>query len=208
MISVMSLNAASIILAADRDEPTALLVDLASHIQRATAQTDVLLGDLQELAKIDGGQAHISPRESDVVEVVRAAVEINHAVASANGVALTADLPAAPINASIDAPRFMRVVVNLISNALKFTPDGGAISVAVTRQDDAVELAVRDTGPGVPAALQDVIFERFRQGPDVTVRGLGLGLYIARAIVEAHGGKIWVDSAPGAGATFRVRLPA
>jgi signal transduction histidine kinase len=208
MMSVMSLNAASIILAADRGEPVSLLVDLAGHIQRAIAQSEVLLGDLHELAKINSGHARISPTDGDVVEVVRAAVDVHQAAAEANGITLAAELPAVPIIASIDAPRFMRVVVNLLSNALKFTPEGGAVRVTVARRGDAIEVGVRDTGPGVPAELQAVIFDRFQQGPDATARGLGLGLYIARAIVEAHGGKIWVESRRGAGATFRVQLPA
>ena len=207
MLSVVSLSAASLILAADKGEPVHVLVDLAHNIQRATAQTDVLLGDLHELAKLEHGEAKLVCADADVVDVVRTAVEINQPAAATNRIALTATLPDMPIRLSLDAPRFMRVIVNLLSNALKFTPPGGSVVVDCARRADSVEIAVADTGPGVPSELHDVIFERFRQGPDAAARGLGLGLYIARAIVEAHGGRIWVESRQGTGATFRIRLP-
>jgi signal transduction histidine kinase len=155
----------------------------------------VLLGELQELATIEGDRARIVRADADLCEVVRAAVEINGAAAAANGIALAATLLPGRFVASVDAPRLMRVLVNLIANALKFTPAGGCVTVELTRGDGAIELAVADTGPGIAPELHEGIFERFRQGDN------------ARAIVEAHGGRIWVDSVPGSGATFRVRLP-
>ncbi|HSN29055.1 MAG TPA: HAMP domain-containing sensor histidine kinase [Kofleriaceae bacterium] len=208
MLSAVSLSAASIVLAASKGQPLALIVELAMQIQRATAQSDVLLGDLQDLATMAEGRMRITPATTDIVAVVRTAIEINQAAAAANGVALTAHLPADPVAASLDAPRFMRVVVNLLTNVLKFTPRGGSITVEVTRRDAVVEVAVSDTGPGIPEALHETIFERFRRGPHVRARGLGLGLFIAREIVAAHGGRIWVESTPGTGSTFRVQVPA
>ncbi len=208
MLSAVSLGAASIILAVSKGQPVELLVELATQIQRATAQSDVLLGDLQDLATIAEGRMRVKPTTTDMLAVVRTALEINQAAAAANGVTLTGHLPDEPVIASLDAPRFMRVLVNLLTNALKFTPRGGSITVDVIRRDAKVEVAVSDTGPGIAEALHEAIFERFRRGPNIGARGLGLGLYIAREIVAAHGGRIWVESAPGAGATFRVQVPA
>ena len=208
MLSAVALNAAAIVLAADKGEPVSLLVQLATNIQRATAQTDVLLGDMHELATMQEGKAKISRASADVVEVVRTAVEINASAAAANQIAFVTSLPASAIELSIDAPRFMRVVVNLLTNALKFTPSGGTIRVEVARKDREVEITVADSGPGIAPELHEAIFQRFRQGPNAGARGLGLGLYIARAIVEAHGGRIWVESTPGSGSTFTIRMLA
>ncbi|MBV8757530.1 MAG: HAMP domain-containing histidine kinase [Deltaproteobacteria bacterium] len=208
MLSTISLSAAAIILAVDKGAATGQVHDLALHIQRATAQGDLVLGDLQDLASISEGRMQMVLDDSDVVEVIRTAVDIHLAAATANGITLTAKLPAEPVIASIDAPRFMRVLVNLITNALKFTPKGGTVTVDLVRPDGAIEIAVTDTGPGIPAEMHESIFERFRRGPVAGTRGLGLGLYIAREIVSAHGGRIWVESTPGAGSTFRVRLDA
>lgn len=207
MLSAISLGAASIVLAASKSQPTSLLIELAMQIQRATAQSDVLLGDLQDLATIAEGRMRVAPATTDLVAVARTAIEINQAAAAANGVTLTAHLPEEPVLAALDAPRFMRVLVNLLTNALKFTPRGGSITVDVLRRDTAVEVAVSDSGPGIAEALHEAIVERFHRGPNADARGLGLGLYIAREIVTAHGGRIWVESAPGAGATFRVQVP-
>lgn len=208
MLSVIAVNAATIILATEKSAPVSLVVELAAHIQHATAQSDILLGDLQELAAFEGGRARVVRTDADLLQVVRTAIDIHEAVAEANGIALTATLPEGPLVVPLDTGRFMRVVVNLLTNALKFTPRGGSVTVEVTRGERTIELAVKDTGPGIPHELHEAIFERFRRGPDVTARGLGLGLYIARALVEAHGGSISVESSPGTGATFRVRLPA
>lgn len=208
MLSTVSLNAATIVIAADKGEPVRLLVDLASNIQRAVAQVDILLGDLQELAAIESGRARVLRAETELVDLVRTAVDIHHAAAEANGVTLAVALPAPPLVVSIDAPRVMRVLINVIANALKFTPRGGSVTVEATRLAGAIEIAIADTGPGIPAELRESIFDRFCQGVDAHGRGLGLGLYIARTIVEAHGGRIWVDGDSRRGATFRIHLPA
>ena len=207
MLSAISINAATIVVAADKNQPVQLFVDLANHIQRAIAQSDLLLGDLQELATMEDGKSRLHKTDADLCQIVRTAVEINQAAATANQHTLNAQVPAEPCMRSVDAPRLMRVINNLITNAIKFTPAGGTITVSVTHGPDGTEVAVSDTGPGIPPELHELVFERFRQGRDARGRGVGLGLYIARAIVDAHGGRIWVDSPPGGGATFRIRLP-
>src|SRR5262249_45272929 len=108
------------------------------------------------------------------------------------------------------AGKLERVVLNLVSNALKFAPDGGHVSVRVLADPGGAVLTVADDGPGVPVHLREAIFERFRQADDGAARrfgGTGLGLAIAREIVEGHGGRIGVTEAPSGGPLFRVTLP-
>ena len=100
------------------------------------------------------------------------------------------------------------MITNLLANAIKFTPHGGRITVEVAQIGGVAEITIApDTGPGIPADQQHTIFERFRQLDGARGRGVGLGLYIARSIVHAHGSQNRVESVPGQGSTFRVRLP-
>jgi signal transduction histidine kinase len=109
-----------------------------------------------------------------------------------------------------DSDRVKQVLLNLISNAVKFTPDQSTISVSVSPQQGSVLVAVVDKGPGISEENQPRLFQRFSrlEGPGgVRMPGSGLGLYLSRSIIEAHGGDIWVDSEPGKGSTFAFRLP-
>jgi signal transduction histidine kinase len=116
-----------------------------------------------------------------------------------------------PMVARIDLARFEQVIVNLIENALKYSPQGTPVRVELWREAGEVLLSVHDDGIGIPAEDQPLVFERFHRARNVDDRrfaGMGLGLYIARGIVEQHGGRIWVESTPGVGSTFYVALPA
>ncbi|TMA51843.1 MAG: ATP-binding protein, partial [Deltaproteobacteria bacterium] len=116
-------------------------------------------------------------------------------------------LPAVPGQAT----KLRHVVANLVGNAIRFVPPGtGKIGVSATREGASVVLSVRDNGVGIPAEYHDAIFEMFRRVPDGDGGGAGsgMGLAIVKRIVETHGGQVWVDSTPGAGSVFRVRLPA
>jgi signal transduction histidine kinase len=138
--------------------------------------------------------------------VAREAVEAFRPSFSAKGVALIADLPAGAISASFDHDRILQVLANLLSNALKFTERGGRVSLSLEQAGAAVHLCVTDTGVGIPPGHEEAIFERFGQiKPDR--RGHGLGLYIAKAIVEAHAGTIWVESPAGGGAAVHFTVP-
>jgi signal transduction histidine kinase len=117
----------------------------------------------------------------------------------------------APVIVTIDPPRFEQVVTNLVENALKYSPSQAPVLVKVWRENGDARLSVRDKGIGIPTEDQPLVFERFHRARNVDDRrfaGMGLGLYIARGIVEQHGGRIWVESAPGVGSTFSVALPA
>ncbi|HXU65074.1 MAG TPA: ATP-binding protein, partial [Polyangia bacterium] len=104
--------------------------------------------------------------------------------------------------------RVFRVLGNLLGNAIKFTPAGGAIRLSAERRERMVVVTLSDEGPGIPPDQLGEIFQPYRRGADVAVPGKGLGLYISRALVEAHGGALTVESAPGQGSTFRFTLPA
>jgi len=109
-----------------------------------------------------------------------------------------------------DRTKLKQILLNLLSNAVKFTPDGGRVDVSAARVQNDIVIAVKDTGIGIAAADQEAVFEEFRQvGGDYTSKqeGTGLGLALTRRFVELHGGRIWVESAPGKGSTFFFTLP-
>lgn len=106
-----------------------------------------------------------------------------------------------------DHERILQVLGNIIGNAIKFTPPRGRIAVTLEGSGDSIRFRITDTGAGIPSEHLDAIFERFRQVPGANRSGLGLGLYISRCIVEAHGGKIWAESEVGRGTTISFTLP-
>ena len=167
------------------------------------------LGDLLELAKLDAGRIEIMRSLVDVAELARRTASLFEIVAAERRVELAVDAPRT-LPVLVDGSKIERVLLNLLSNAMKFAPDGGHVRVGVSAEDDGVALTVEDDGPGVPLASREVIFERFRRGDDGTTRrfaGTGLGLAIAREIVERHGGRIEVGDGTMGGARFRVTLP-
>ncbi|HEU0242359.1 MAG TPA: GAF domain-containing sensor histidine kinase [Candidatus Limnocylindrales bacterium] len=169
-----------------------------------------LINDLLDLAKIEAGRFewHMAPLA--VEDVVRQALASTAALFEASGLALEVTVEDGLPAVDGDRDRLVQVVINLVSNAVKFTPAGG-VRVAVAADEDGVRVAVTDSGRGIAADDLERIFEPFRQASDTVPdgpRGTGLGLPISRQIVEAHGGAMGVESAPGAGSTFWFRLPA
>jgi signal transduction histidine kinase len=127
-------------------------------------------------------------------------------VAKQRDISVTTDV-SGPLVAIADGDRVGQVIANLLNNAVKFTPAGGHIVVTANRTQEHIHLSVADDGPGIPVEKQATIFEAFQQGGLPDRRGLGLGLYITRNLVQAHRGKIWVESTPGTGCSFHVTLP-
>jgi signal transduction histidine kinase len=109
--------------------------------------------------------------------------------------------------AEFDRERILQVLANLVGNAIKFTQEGGAVSILAEPIGPEVRFTIADNGPGVPAEKVDAIFERYGQSASYDRRGLGLGLYISKCIVEAHGGRIWLEALPGEGSKFFFTLP-
>lgn len=177
-----------------------------AQIERYVARMNRLIGDLVDVVSIDAGKLKVAPVDADVGAVVADAVEAFTASASSKGIRLVMDVKR-PAIGRVDHDRLLQVMANLITNAIKFTPSGGAITVSCARSGAEVRISVADTGSGIPSEKLEAVFERFWQGAQNDPRGVGLGLYISRRIVEAHGGRIWAESS-GAGATFFVTLPA
>ena len=183
---------------------------IAAIERNAHAQTR-LIDDLLDVSRAISGKLRLEVRPVNVGDVVRTAIETVRPAMSAKGVQFEAVYdPQAPM-ISADPDRLQQIVWNLMSNAIKFTPEGGTITVAVSRIDSGVELTVTDTGAGIAPDFLPHAFERFRQADTGTRRrfgGLGLGLAIVRHLVELHGGTVVAESeGEGQGATFRVRLP-
>ena len=178
-----------------------------ARIQRYAARMNRLIGDLLDVASIDAGRLAIKAVPGDVAAVVEEAVELLTADAAARDIELRADVEGATL-AVFDHDRIMQVLANLISNAVKFSPDGGRVSLCVAASKDGVRVSVVDTGVGIPEKMLESVFRRFWQAVDNDSRGLGLGLYISRSIIEEHGGRIWAKSTVGKGSTFIFTLPS
>lgn len=178
----------------------------AERIQRAAGHMARLINDLVDISSIDAGKLAVVPRDCDARRLVDDAVEVWHARAAAKQLQLEVRGPAA-LAVRVDYDRILQVLGNLILNAVKFSPPGGAIVVGLERDAREVRFSVSDRGPGIPADKLEVIFERFNQIDPKDRRGLGLGLYIARCLVEAHGGRIWAESDVGVGSTFHLTIP-
>jgi signal transduction histidine kinase len=192
--------------AAAGDDGTRALLQ-AERIQRFTARMNRLVGDLLDVVSLEAGQLRINPGLHDVAAVVREIDDAFQSSFAAQGVALTSSVPSGLGAAELDHGRILQVLANLLSNALKFTQKGGEVALSVAQVDAELRFSVSDTGIGVPADRAETIFERFQQGGRTDRRGLGLGLYIAKCIVSAHGGQIWVEPREGGGSTFHFTIP-
>jgi signal transduction histidine kinase len=180
---------------------------ISRSLDSSIAQMQRIISDLLDLAAIQAGRLSIQPRPGDARTPIQESVATSRSVGASKSIALDAGVGPDPLPARFDPGRVIQVLNNLIHNALKFTPDGGRISVEGRRTDGVVEIRVRDTGPGLEPEELSVIFDRFRQVEKRARRALGLGLYISRSIVESHGGRIWAESVPGEGSTFLFTLP-
>ncbi len=179
---------------------------MARRIRGVVARMTRLIGDLVDVSSLEAGKLGVDVAPGDATALVTEALDAFRPTASAKGISLEPGHLEPSLVATFDHGRILQVLANLIGNAIKFTPRGGTIRVSAARAGDGVRLSVRDTGPGIPEAQREAVFERFWQVGANDRRGLGLGLYIARGIVEAHGGTIRMESTLGAGSTFHVTL--
>jgi PAS domain S-box-containing protein len=177
-------------------------------IQRAIQRMNRLIEDLMDVVKLEGGQrlalapamVELAPLLGEMRESFQAQAEPRNQTV---GYKCEPDVP--PIVA--DRDRLLQVLANLLGNALKFTPEGGRVAIAVRRVEGDVWISVEDTGPGIPPEDMPRIFDLYWQARRTARLGAGLGLTISKGIVEAHGGRIWVESRPGEGSTFTFALP-
>jgi signal transduction histidine kinase len=207
MLGGLALNAAVVVKGAASDSGNRSLAMAAARIQRVVARMDRLVGDLIDFASLEAGRLGLVYTPADVTALAHDSVQSFQALATEHGLTLRLVPPAEPFEAEVDSGRIMQVLANLLGNAIKFTPAGGDIQLRVERVDDRVELSVADTGPGIALENQSSVFVRFWQADRGDRRGMGLGLYIARSIAEAHGGALTLESELGRGSTFRLSVP-
>ena len=202
-LSAMLVSTSVLILQHPND---ARLIEIVRGMQTSMAQMDHLVGSFLDVASIEGGRSRVARTLTDLAAIVAEEVNLHRPVAESRSITLTLDTPTDAISVEVDAQAISRVLLNVLGNALKYTPVGGSVRVCVERDGEQALISVTDTGPGIAAERLDSIFDRFKR-EDTTKRGYGLGLYIARAIVTAHGGRIWAESTLGAGTTFKIELP-
>jgi len=184
--------------------------ELASSIKRSAAEMLRLIEDLLDVERIAVGKLTLHYEEHDVSEIIKQAVEELQAAAVAKGITLEAKPQDVCGYVICDRSRVMQVLSNLIENAIKFTPAKGQICVSCQRtgpEGKEVQVSVSDTGEGIAPEKIKTIFERFSQIHNQDRRGIGLGLYIAKMMIEEHPGRIWVESKLGEGSTFHFTLP-
>ena len=167
-----------------------------------------LINDVLDLAKIEAGRMDLELSQLDLPDLLRGAVSMYSERASRGGIELNLATEPEEITITADERRVRQIVFNLLSNAVKFTPADGRIDLSARLDGGQVEICVADTGPGISPADLEAIFEEFEQTSEgKQAEGTGLGLPLSRRLVELHGGRLWAESTPGKGSTFRFTLP-
>jgi signal transduction histidine kinase len=176
-------------------------------IKRAAEQANHLIKDLLDISSIEAGHFSVKRLGENAGDLLEQAHEMLAPIAEEKHITLVTDVKGAGLFASADVGQIQRVFSNLVGNAIKFTPPGGTITLHTEEVDGEIRFAVTDTGPGIPPEELPHIFDRYWQAMRGDRRGAGLGLSIVRGIVEAHGGRIWVESKVGEGSTFIFTVP-
>jgi signal transduction histidine kinase len=180
-----------------------------ADIQQSGQHLLSLINDILDLSKIEAGRMELEPSDFDLPSAIEHSLTLVRERAHRRGIGLghTVDEQLGMIHA--DERKLKQVLLNLLSNALKFTPEGGRIDVRAALRDGVAEVSVTDTGIGISPEDQEAVFEEFRQVGTASkkVEGTGLGLAISKKFIELHGGKIWVTSQVGTGSTFAFTLP-
>jgi signal transduction histidine kinase len=171
------------------------------------ARMNRLIGDLVDVVSIDAGKLAVRRESGDVTELITEAVDAFGNAARDKGISLESATSGASVPVVFDRERMLQVLANLITNAIKFTARGGVVTVRGEDAEEELRVSVLDTGTGIPADILEMVFERFWQVGKNDRRGLGLGLYISRSIVDAHGGRIWAESTLGIGSAFHFTIP-
>lgn len=194
----------------EADPAEVLYREALQQIYEEAVRTNILLDNLMTLARADSAEGRLALTPVDLRETVRAACRRGAILAAAKQIAFTDDIVEQAVTVRGHAESLQRLLLILIDNAVKFTPEHGRVSVSLGVQDSAALCEVADSGPGIPAVAQGRIFERFYRVDPARSRnggGVGLGLAIARWIADEHHASLEVDHAPGTGAVFRLRIP-
>ncbi|MEI7892320.1 MAG: ATP-binding protein [Myxococcales bacterium] len=181
--------------------------DEAGEILNAAARMSRLLKDLLDMARMEGGQIGLSLAVLSSAKLADQALRLVRSEAQAKWIRLVRDVSDGLAEARCDEHRILQVLINLLGNAIKFTPEGGTVTLRLEPRHQDLLFCIGDTGPGLGAEAMEHVFDRFWQAASATGEGTGLGLFIAKGIVEAHGGHIWVESVIGLGSRFCFTLP-
>ncbi len=199
---------ASLMLAAPAvDEEGRRLHRHAAKLDRAVKRMEHLIRDLLDLASIESGHLSINPKPTQLTTLISEGLDALQPAAQAKRLKLTGELHDPSALVLCDRERILQVLTNIVGNAIKFTPDDGAIRIRCTRRSQDICVSVADTGPGIAAGDLPRVFDRFWQARSADRAGTGLGLAICKGIVERHQGSIWAESQLGAGTTFFFTLP-
>jgi len=181
---------------------------------RNAQQLNRMIDDLLDTASVDAGKFHLKIETVSANDLITGVIDTMRSAAANKDIAVTYSIGEGVPPISCDEARIRQVLLNLVDNAVKFTPRGGSIEIAARRcreTPEFLEVAVSDTGSGISQEAQRRLFQRLYQEeqeePVGSRRGLGLGLYLSKEILSMHGGKIWVESAPGRGTTFYFTVP-
>jgi len=192
----------------DASQPEESKTQVIEIIRRAADRMERLIKDLQELGRLETGRTlRIDARRVELSSLLTEACEALHVQAQARQQEVSCDLPELPLAVCVDPDRICQVLGNLIGNAIKFTPRGGRIALTARQDGLDVRVSVTDEGPGIPEADLPQVFEPYWQAKGTARLGAGIGLKIAKGLVQAHGGRIWVESTLGKGTTFSFTLP-
>jgi chemotaxis family two-component system sensor kinase Cph1 len=189
----------------DHERRAQVLRGSVERIRRSAAHMKSLTDDLLDLASIEAHRFALHLQAVESHELVAEALQMASPLAEAKRITLVVELIDTP-RLEADPERILRVLSNLVGNAIKFTPEGGKITVRAERRGDELLISVADTGPGIAADDLPHIFERYWKPASTSKPGSGLGLYISSGIIEVHGGKIWAETSAG-GARFTFTLP-
>lgn len=205
-LNVIAINAARLAKMVPGGEGADQIRKMCVQIEDAVGRVGRMVDDLLDAERMALAKLRLPARPGDLRDLAREAIALVSPLVEAQGISLAATLPEHPVVTSFDRDRMLQVFSNLLANAVKFTPKGGMVQLAVESNDGLVRVSISDTGPGIPAEQHERVFRRFTQ-VGRGQGGVGLGLYIARRIVEAHGGNIGLVSRPGEGSTFFFTLP-
>lgn len=182
--------------------------DVIARIRQSAGRAERLISDLLDRAQMESGTFRVERSSLDALRLAREAAELMMPIAAAKGVRFLLDVPSDSCAFLGDRSRLLQALSNLIENAIRFAPGReGSVTLSLIRSDRELEFCVADNGPGMSEQEAARVFDRFWRSPGERRRGIGLGLAIARGIIEAHEGRIWVESRPGAGARFCFALP-
>jgi len=207
LLASLALNAELLGMIAVEGEAGDKVRQYAGRGRRTTAQMNRLINDLLDIVSIEAGRLAVVPERVEVATILQDTADLFQSIAAAAHITLDVQAPERPLYAELDEGRITQVLANLISNAIKFTPANGRVSIRAQRSGKEILFTVSDTGIGIPKDELQNVFGRLRQ-VRADRRGLGLGLYISQSLVEAHGGRMWAESEVAQGSVFHFALPA